>query len=1254
MSLTHGKPITSEEVERIVSREYDARGFASLCNALAWAISGRVCNSLPSFTERVNAKDGGIDAEWTTEIPDSSGPESALLDSGLNVFQYKKRDIFAGGRNTVYSGLKSALKGALKEVHDRTGNRPKRYVCFINLDLKDNNQKDRLKAQMLDGYDFPEDVTVKIVASAELAAMLNDHPHLRSAYFATHLFATWEKAWGEHRRTKIFRPETELIGRERELESLISWVDDPDVRAISISGPPDMGKTRLALEATRHRPDDTVVAVDPHSTTVAALAALVSPQHDTVVLIEDPEPEAGEAFVRQSLACEHLKIILTVASYEWAPDPNYGHDPRVKRLALQPLEDAKTQKLLEAAKAPFSFSMASWVMSQAGGNPGVLLTAAGLAHELREGALDFIQSIGEAFERRLRRDFGEKAVTTLGLLSLLTHVGIRGSVSVELHKVIKLFGAGATLGNVLNEVERLEGAGLVQARGSYVQVRPPLLANHLAARRFRGRAKGLSEFLLALEGPARRRLLRRLAAIRTEETEALWNFLFGSTGALADLPTALRNSELLLMVAGAAPERTVSVVQSGLRELDVDGRRRIVGTPRRNLVFALEQTLFRRGTAARSLRCLALLAEAEVEEFGNSATGVFCECFYPVHPQLPLPLSDRLRVIQEMLGENASHAAKMLAIAAIGQALTQHGFVALRESTGPTPLDAPYRPTYAEATRYQIELTDHLLGAARGEDVELAEAAASKVPWALQRYIVSGNLTEGMERLESLVEVVVSGKSAVDVSRLGSSLANTVEALREKSEQPASPPAGDYKGVIARLEHLQQRLEEAPFFVRLRRWAGGWTHEGMTREDHDGQVVYRYQRELKALAVEAVGNMGLLTDEVWVWLCSQEAKRAWVFGWELGNLDEGRRLQARAEELGASQSGESVFSAYMAGRAQIEPARVARRLDQLADEGKVLGNAIVHATSALGGSPEAVSRIVNLLSARKADPEWCTRLLACGGWPEPLSSGDCLRFLKAVAGEPVEHADAVIEFLAMWTHYGKEIDDGLADLAWQCLEASSARNDMDVYHCDQLAAKLTLAAPERGFCLFEKALRRGHSSDGWFPLERHAENRFWNALLAADRNRAMDLVFSVAQEGPMQHLEITLRLAETLDQVRDGDFLVEFARRGEHEAVFVADGISSNKPGFWWIATRIAAIYPGNRTVESHLATAASGGTIHVVSGSYADFIDNCREEVLRVLSSEDTPQEARAWLERLAASFEERAKKTRTDEEDQEVDLWG
>ena len=59
-----GRALTAEDIEREVSGRFGPREFASLCNSVVWAGAGARPTQLPSFTERVNVPDQGVDAEW--------------------------------------------------------------------------------------------------------------------------------------------------------------------------------------------------------------------------------------------------------------------------------------------------------------------------------------------------------------------------------------------------------------------------------------------------------------------------------------------------------------------------------------------------------------------------------------------------------------------------------------------------------------------------------------------------------------------------------------------------------------------------------------------------------------------------------------------------------------------------------------------------------------------------------------------------------------------------------------------------------------------------------------------------------------------------------------------------------------------------------------------------------------------------------------------------------------------------------------
>ncbi|MEQ9623414.1 hypothetical protein [Coleofasciculus chthonoplastes] len=488
MGLVHGQAISAEEIERIVSRQFTPKEFASLCNAIAWASAEQRCSSLPSFTERVNVADGGIDAEWQTELPDDCRSSSPLLGSGWNVFQYKQRDIFAQGRDKTFSNLKAGLKGAVKDLYKRTQKRPDRYVLFTNLDLTHpttdkkrhsrknvpQGQKGQLKQKILEGYDLPDKVQVEIVGAAELSSLLNSLPHLRSAFFCPSEFSTWEEAWRTHRLQKPLGANVELIGRKQELDDLRSYIDNAEIRAIILSGLSDIGKTRLALEVTKHRPIETVVAIDPRLMNVKDLLALESKGREIIVILEDPDANKTEELVQQVIAYPNLKLLITLPTAENAPIVNFGRDYRVQDYRLNSLSDWQSSKLLKAAKADFDYGLESWVIKQAGGNPGILLLAASLGSELRKQSNDFLVDVANAIKNKVRRTrtLGNEAIEILQLLSILTSVGIKGEPSQEIELICQCLGDTVQPKTVVKNLTRLEQAGIVRVIGLYAEVIP--------------------------------------------------------------------------------------------------------------------------------------------------------------------------------------------------------------------------------------------------------------------------------------------------------------------------------------------------------------------------------------------------------------------------------------------------------------------------------------------------------------------------------------------------------------------------------------------------------------------------------------------------------------------------------------------------------------------------------------------------------------------------------------------------------------
>src|SRR5918994_1382062 len=541
--------VSSERIELGVGRDFGPRRFASLCNAVVWGAAGATCTRLPSFTERVNVKDGGFDGEWTTErAEDASDGGSPLLGPGLTAYQYKQREVTAGeGRKKVFSKLKSNLKGAFEDLRRRTGRRPDRYVLLANVDLTpsapqkdEKSPKEELRDAILDGYDGAEEPRVEIVGAAELAAFLNNLPHLRDAYLGPSGVVPVQEELTRHQQAGAIGKVVPLVGREAEVEVISSFLADPEARAMFVSGPQDMGKTRLALEvAAEERPVDTVVARRSRGLDRDDLAALRSSGSEVVVVVEDPGAAVADRLLDEVLGNGGMKLIVTLPTSEGEPAPSYGQGTLgalVRNLRLEPLDDEDSRRLLGEAGSRLGSGLEPWVVEHARGIPGVLLAAAAAGPDLkRGGAVPFAEKVGKAFESRVHREFGRDALEALEVVSLLSPTGVRGRAKLELEALVGALGDGPTVHAVLRALDGLEEAGLVRSEGDYAEVIPEYLANHLAAATLKGRGGAPRSLLDTLGDSTRGRLLDRMKDLGGEEAAGFWDGLFGADGPLANL-----------------------------------------------------------------------------------------------------------------------------------------------------------------------------------------------------------------------------------------------------------------------------------------------------------------------------------------------------------------------------------------------------------------------------------------------------------------------------------------------------------------------------------------------------------------------------------------------------------------------------------------------------------------------------------------------------------------------------------------------
>lgn len=1219
MALLIGQPISADELEQVTSA-WPPERFATLCNAVAWAASGRAFQTLPSFTSRVNVKDGGVDAEWEIEIPkERNHIPTPILGPGWNVFQYKKRDVLARKRQPIITHLRSSLIGVLKEIEKNFSRKPDRYALFVNIHFTPNETASLKKSiQTSDGEDLKTHVDV--IGAAELAALLNDHPHLRAAFFTPLAFQTWQDTYDAHRNKKRFGSSVELVGRESELDHLKTLVDSPLIRAIVLSGPHDMGKSRLALEATKHKPYDVAVALDPRSTDLANYRNLCSNRSETICIVEDPELDTLQPLIGEALSVPGLKLLITYPTAAEAPDLSYGFDNRVASLALSPLNDESARKLLQATGQVLDYGVQDWILSQAGGVPGVLLAAASIAGNLRQDHTAFSTTVGREFERRIVQELGEAALRSARLLSVLTYVGINGPHETEIRTICKIFGDGQSPHEALAHLPELEKAGLARRAGYFVEISLPLLANHLLEQLLRGCKTEMIFALFAnLEEAGQIRFIKRLAQLKGPEAEPFWDELFASDGLLGTLESVLKRPHLLRLVAGTVPHRVLNVLEVNLRDSTRETRLAIAGDSRRELIWALEQLLFRAQTSKGALRLVWLLAEAENETWGNNATGVLQECFIPRHPQMPLPLDERTSLIQELLSSRPTSETRLVAIRVIERGLEGRSSVHLRHSEGFQPLDTRPTLTWGDVFNYFRSLAQILVSFAE-EQGEVSQAALAVLPKSIAELAFQGLTAEGIQYFKLLTDWTLAERKGLDVSHLSGVMRRVRDFCAKQIAKPdlSEDRKTEYTEFISKLTEWQASLDRAGFLTRLKLWAGG----GSYRVSDDWK---RVEEQISLLAKEVVQSPQILTSDLMQWLLTASAKEARSFFYALGQEDHAFHFRKALETLGKNAIGSRAFAPYFAGWAKRDLLGAESRLDQLAELHAVSATALLEATSRLDPTPHGLKRIKQLA---QEDPEYTAAIL--GRWIDHIDAKEFKELLIIIAGINLEHSSAAVDLLGSWIYHQKSFDEKLSDFAWRCIEHGPSKTltrSAESWHFDELAAKLTEANPNLGFEKFHQLLTAtAAGSLKWDPLDMDGGEHWWKALRTIDRPRLFQTLLEASHTNDKIQEEASWRLKDLLDQDQDADDLLKAVGSESAYARIAARWLVGSKPNFWKLAFTFLKKFPHDPKLQDVLTWAAMDmGTM--IRGPISGFYEARKQEIQETLADSSTPSEARAWL---------------------------
>lgn len=1226
--------ITAEMIEDIFSKNSDSIRFANFCNAVIVAEGLVAPPTLPILSEKPGA-DGGIDSEWTIPAEPTSSFTSPFLSPGWNVFQYKARSIVGGGRERAYSNLCNDLKGALKKLLNRLM-QPKpccRYTLFTNLQLGVettasthsgsllNAQRTQLKKAIAEETDGS--TQLEIIDAAQLAAIVNKHPALRLTYFSAPVAKSWNDAWETEWGWKDYKVSVSLVGRNKELDEISERLKDAKSKVIVLCGPSGMGKTRLALEATRPIALSTTVVDVVEELIRTDFRGLGTSGTTRVIIVEDPTFEQAEALAKRALSCERVKLILTVPTDARAPMPKLTEHEAVKILPpLKPLDNPDAENLLKAAGATFDRQALDWILLQAGGNPEILLSAAELRDGLRARSGDLKKQLHERFCRKIQNELGPDGVRALKVLSPVLYLKCYGE-NPELKLVCDSLDLQLQPLRILELLPALEKMGYIRRRGNYVSVVPPLFAARLVEDLAAIKDSALRDLFTSLSKPSRDRFLERMVTVDLPERSTFWDFVFGENG---PLEASYRTSGVLDHIdclARAVPARTGRFLKAKLKATSKsDWKAYGLTSTARELAYEAE-------SCASGMHCLELLALKEVEETKQlEKSHVFCECFVDWYHDFPMSYQERLAWIQRLL-ESTSRVDRLLAthvvafVTAPPQSLSGYSVTARR--LGQSPAKRLWRDVYDYVNRLvqiRFELT-------QSDDEEIAKIARNEFDHCLSQLIGHVSPDQLVVIMEKFVDWSFNGKLDSDVRNVRSAIHWVEARYLEWSQKPTEEEVREkWAAILKRLAALRDLFDNGEFALRLKVATGNHAFDTEWEQEEQGRV-YRYQKKLRALAMEAIENPQLVNQAAWAAVKDANSQLASEFLGFLGECDSKEYFLAQLESEAADHAGKWRFGVYCSGIFRSNPVFFECYLERLAQNPSFDKGALLFPIAFTSPTPGNRRRLLNFITDKAVEPIVVTRLFTGGRWLADAPISEVKTIMEYMAqGEKWE--PAVADVVSLYLHLNKPLPRELIPLGKRILNGIQA-NLNDGYHSNQIAIGIAKTDLEFGFELLTERVAILNANDwrewagGWNPFSRYGGHEFWDYLRSENPERAYRCFCTLKNRHDLTSDDGRF----LLDLENHSPILLQIAKENDDNAERIAFSVSSKQPGF----LRFAFALLEGRSLDGNVASCLASHIVEHGGFGFGTAIDKLRSTLSRIeseLKAAELPDHGRLWLERL------------------------
>lgn len=873
--------VTNEDLDRL-----DPAEAVRFFRELLWAEARRLGIGLSQInvSSRVNVPDGGVDA---TVDADLSTAQSAIIRQEKTCYQIKSGQTFKPWQKSIIMkelfGSNEAARQHLGEGIRACLDAGGTYVLVCTgIDLVDSEHRDALNHlnEYLKGCGY-QSPRVEVWSQNHLIGFLQRFPSLSlwanrrsDAEFQTH------QSWSQNGDIRVENGDVrvEFVPGQAQ-DDLISQIRrdlrrNDDTVHVRMLGEPGIGKTRLVFEATRDEEDLTPLVIyctaARFRNSVLMNELLRDDNQFSAILVID-ECDSGSSFdIWNKLIHRGARLKLVTISNDYearSRDIIYYDTP--------PLDNEQIRRIIQKYTPP-DFQADRWA-ELCSGSPRV---AHIIGRDLKNNPDDGLKlpSTVDIWGRYVAGN-DDPSQRVLRHLALFKQFGFERSVVAEARSIAKK--AEVPWIDFQEIVKGLRDRKILQGDFT-LYITPKALHIKLWTEWWDtyGATFNLEEFTQDLTPKLVEWFYEMFQyAAESEAASRIVKDLLGPDGPFRDgayLNTRM-GSRFFSALTEADPKAALRCLMRTLGTWDKETLLQFTGG-RRDVIWALEKIAVWRDLFADAARLLLALGEAENEGWSNNASGVFAGLFSQARGKVaPTEASpaERFPILKEAF-ESGSKERRALALKACNVALESRRFSRME---GPE-----YQGLRKEPQLWHPQTCSELFDAYRRVWHLLAEQLP-RLPEAEQKNGANILLerAHSLGRMPNLSKMIVetirmlSAKALVDEKQL---IKTVVEFLRSAHKDlPAE--------TRQRWEQLRDSLVPDDFRSLMRRYVGMALLGDLF--DEDKNYLEHGHPQVHNLAQQAIETPSLLQTEL-PWLVTTAAQNAGIFGYTLGNRDDGFSL----------------------------------------------------------------------------------------------------------------------------------------------------------------------------------------------------------------------------------------------------------------------------------------------------------------------------------------------------------------------------